>query len=409
MKLRIGMMILILFATMSSMVALGLGVVLWQMTAIESSAAPPPRQVSQSGSAGIQNVPGANTIQMIETERYQVAVTETLRGLNHPWGMAILPDGDWLITERYGGIKRFNPQKNSLNFITNMPESVQEGQGGLLDIVLSPDFGQDNLVYLSYAAPVQGSDNPDNASLRVMRARLVDNRLSDSKILFDKGAVSDSSIHFGGRMVFDCDGKLVVTLGERGNMAMAQQPDVMHGRIIRIDPTGETPFEVISMGHRNPQGLALAKPSCRIWESEHGPRGGDEINLIEAGKNYGWPVITYGIDYDGSVISTETHKDGMEQPRFYFVPSPALAGMGFYNGKMFPDWRGNLFVTALAGESLFRLVIEDDNIIHVEKMLENRFGRLRNILEDRDGSLLILTDSDDGKIIRITPVREQNR
>jgi glucose/arabinose dehydrogenase len=335
-------------------------------------------------------------------------------GLAHPWGLAFLPDGRLLVTERPGRLRLLSRQGRASPPIAGVPEVYASGQGGLLDVALAPDFANSSWLYLSYAEPRGGGKN----GTTVARAKLVaageGARLEDTQVIFRQQPAYASSHHFGSRLVFMPDGSLFVTAGERfSQREEAQNPSNHIGKLMRLEPDGaaypDNPKppgwrpEVWSIGHRNVQAAALNPASGKLWTVEHGARGGDEINIPEAGKNYGWPVISYGRNYDGSKIGVGTRKAGLEQPVYYWDPSIAPSGAAFYTGRLFPEWQGNLFVGALAGQALHRLVLDGDKVVGEEILLSDLGARIRDVREGADGALWLLTDEDNGRVLRLVP------
>ena len=358
---------------------------------------------------------GAVEAQTFETDKHRIVVETLARDLNHPWGLAFLPDGGMLITERVGRLRLYANGRLSKP-IPGVPKVWVEGQGGLLDVALDPDFDQNSTIYLSYSEP--SATDEDDAGTAIARARLrraPKLRLEDVKVLFSQNRQSDTSRHFGSRMVMARDGRLFFTIGDRGERPRAQDPFDHAGSVLRINRDGsvpkDNPFadakkaapEIWSTGHRNPQGAALNPADGRLWTVEHGARGGDELNRPQAGLNYGWPVISYGRHYWGGSIGDGTHKEGMEQPVFYWDPSIAPSGLAFYDGTRFPNWRGNLFVGSLKFELLVRLEIEQGRVTLEERMLQGAFGRIRDVRQGPDGLIYLLTDSDDGRLLRLRP------
>lgn len=344
-----------------------------------------------------------------------VNVTTLVKNLEHPWGMAFLPDGRLLITERPGRLRIYSKGKVSPP-ISGIPAVYANGQGGLLDVEIDPDFPKNQLVYLTYAEA--GADNM--AGTAVIRGKLNGYVLENTRLLFRQTPKLSSGAHFGSRLVFDKSGSLFVTLGENNNRITAQYLDHHQGKVIRIKPDGsfpeDNPFtgkgdarpEIWSYGHRNPQGAALNPWTGKLWVHEHGPKGGDEINIPRAGKNYGWPKITYGINYNGLDIpeAVSNKAPGMEQPIYYWVPSIAPSGMTFYDGDRQGPWHGNLFVGALAGQMLVRLEIRDDKIIREERLLKELGYRIRDVQAGPDGSLYLITDAANGKLLKIDPPKK---
>lgn len=338
------------------------------------------------------------------------------KGLVNPWALAFLPDGRALVTERPGRLRIANLRTGTLSGpITGLPALAARGQGGLLGLALSPQFATNHEVFLCFAEAREGGTGTS-----VFRAKLAANgaSLESGSVIFRQMPVGNTTRHFGCRLVFDKGGNLFVTLGDRGNMSdEAQNLDNHIGKVIRIRPDGsappDNPFvgkpgarpEIWSYGHRNVQGATLHPETGALYTAEHGSRGGDEINRPEAGRNYGWPVITYGVDYSGAKIGIGTHKDGMEQPLFYWDPSIAPSGAAFYTGDKFPAWRGSLITGALAGSLITRLEIKGNQIISETRYLESYGKRIRDVVQGPDGYLYLLTDEPDGALLRLVPGR----
>ncbi|MGD1879241.1 MAG: PQQ-dependent sugar dehydrogenase [Kiloniellaceae bacterium] len=339
------------------------------------------------------------------------------RGLDHPWGMAFLPDegpggGGILITERSGALRLYQNGALQRAAVDGVPRVAARGQGGLLDIALHPGFIDNGLIYLSYAG---GAGN--EAGTEVARARFDGSALQDLEVIFRARPKTPGAAHYGGRLAFAPDGTLYVSLGDRRTyMAEAQRTTSHLGGIMRLNDDGsvpdDNPFvghadalpEIFSYGHRNVQGMAVHPETGAVWAHEHGPRGGDEVNILKAGANYGWPAITYGIDYSGTVISDKTEAPGMEQPVVYWVPSIAPSGMAFYDGDAFPEWKGDLFVGALAGRHLRRLELDGNTVTEQEQLLTDLSDRIRDVRAGPDGALYLLTDSPRGSLLRLEPV-----
>ncbi len=332
-------------------------------------------------------------------------------GLEHPWAMAFLPDGRMLVTERPGRLRIIENGKLNPAPIKGLPNITAEGQGGLLDVALHPDYKNNGWLYLSYSEPDRGG-----LGTAVARAKLNGMKLSDTEVIFRMQPKSRGGRHFGSRLVFDRDNFLYITVGERGDRQRAQRLDDHAGSVIRLHDDGripaDNPFvknkkskaEIFSYGHRNPQGMTLHPETGQVWIHEHGPQGGDEINLIQPGRNYGWPVITYGVNYViGTKIGEGTHKAGMEQPLYQWTPSIAPSGMAFYTGDKFPGWRNNLFVGSLKFQLLVRLELNGTEIIKEERLLERALGRIRDVRSGPDGFLYLLTDENDGSLVRLEP------
>lgn len=330
-------------------------------------------------------------------------------GLDIPWGLGFLPDGDLLITERSGDFYRYDDQ-NGLQGISGVPEVRASGQGGLLDVVVHPDFEENHYIYVSFSKP-----DGLNGTTAVMRGRLEGTQLMDTAIIFKAEPSVITRHHFGSRLVFDRDGYLYVTVGDRGRRDEHPQFLTNHcGKVHRIHDDGSIPADnpfvdtqgavgsIWSYGHRNPQGLALHPITGEIWENEHGPRGGDEINHIQKGNNYGWPEITYGINYTGTVITTETHMEGMEQPVTYWVPSIAACGMAIVGEGVYPGWEGDIFSGSLRFGYLHRTIMEGNEVQGEEKLLKG-LGRLREVEVGPDGYLYV-TKEDPGYVLRLVPL-----
>lgn len=328
--------------------------------------------------------------------------------LSIPWGLAFLPDGRMLVTERRGRMNIIDPASGQSIRLEGLPPIADGGQGGLLDVALHPDYAQNGWIYFSYSTQVRRK-----RTTRVARAKLTGNSLTGLEVLFTAEPYFGTRHHFGSRLVLDGRGYLFITVGDRRNRHEAQALTGHMGKVIRLHDDGRVPdsnpfagqtgarAEIYSYGHRNPQGLALHPETSELWEHEHGPRGGDEVNVIYPGRNYGWPVITYGKEYIGGRIGEGTHKAGMEQPVKYYVPSIAPSGMAFYTGERFPGWRGNLFIGAMVLEHLNRLVLDGQRVVDEERLLTELEFRVRNVVQGPDGLLYLLVDK--GMILRLSP------
>ncbi len=348
----------------------------------------------------------------ITTKSHDITVHEIVSGLEYPWGMAFIDENTILVTEREGALRIIRDGTVS-EPISGLPDNVfVRGQGGMLDVALHPDYATNNLIYFSYAGEGEGGANTE-----VARATLNGNALENVEVIFRADPKTGGANHYGSRLLFLADGTLLITLGERYNyLDEAQSTANHHGTTIRINDDGtipqDNPFigqegaksEIYTYGHRNAQGVIQHPETGAIWLHEHGPRGGDEVNILKPGANYGWPAITYGIDYSGLKISDKTHMPGMEQPVIHWTPSIAPCGMAYYNGDKFPNWQGNIFVGALAKTHLRRLVIDGDQVVEQEVLLDG-FGRVRDVEAGPDGYLYILKDSFDGGLFRIEPAK----
>lgn len=353
---------------------------------------------------------GPAAAETLSSERHDFRVVTVAEGLEHPWGLAFLPNGDMLVTERPGRLRVIRQGALDPTPVAGLPEISPGGQGGLLDVILHPNFADNRLIYLSYAAASVRGKGTD-----VARARFADGRLTDLETIFSMRPTSSGSKHFGSRLAFGPDGTLYITAGERGDPDRAQDLGDHAGSVIRITEDGavppDNPFagrsdarpEIFSYGHRNPQGMTVHPETGDLWAVEHGPKGGDELNLLRRGSNYGWPVITYGKSYAGFPIGEGTENPGMAQPVRYWVPSISPSGLAFYTGEAFPAWRGNLFLGALSGQALVRLELEEDRVVHEERLLQDLAARIRDVRDGPDGSLYLLTDSSNGRLLRLDP------
>jgi glucose/arabinose dehydrogenase len=343
----------------------------------------------------------------------ELEVRTIARGLVHPWALTFLPDGKMLVTERPGRMRLVTAEGQVSPPLKGVPEVWASGQGGLLDVVADKSFAQNKTIYFCYAERTDGGGRTT-----VTRAKLNDGngRLDEVKIIFRQQGPLSSGNHYGCRIAQADDGNLFVALGDHfTHRDQAQNLGNHLGKIVRIAPDGSVPAgnpfagranakpEIWSYGHRNVQALAINPATAEPWEIEHGPRGGDEVNVAGKGKNYGWPVIGYGIDYSGAKIHDATAKDGMEQPLKYWVPSIAPSGMAFYTGKLFPKWNGSLFTGALRGAMLVRLTLNGNTVTSEERLLQNLHERIRDVRQGPDGALWLLTDSSNGRVLRVAP------
>ncbi|MGP6459756.1 PQQ-dependent sugar dehydrogenase [Pseudomonas parakoreensis] len=353
--------------------------------------------------------------QELQSEQGTLEVTTITQGLEHPWALAFLPDRQgMLVTERPGSLRVITADGKRSEPVSGVPKVWAKGQGGLLDVVLSPDFRQDRLVYLSYS---EGGGAGDKAGTAVGRGRLSDDlkTISDFKVIFRQEPKLSTGNHFGSRLVFDRDGYLFITLGENNDRPTAQDLDKLQGKVVRIFPDGKVPDdnpfvgqsgvrpEIWSYGHRNPQGAALNPWNGTLWENEHGPRGGDEVNIIERGKNYGWPLATHGINYSLQPIPEAKGKsvEGAVDPHHVWEKSPGVSGMAFYDADRFKPWQQNLFIGALVSQDLIRLQFDGDKVVHEERLLGELKQRIRDVRQGPDGYLYVLTDEQDGALYKI--------
>lgn len=366
--------------------------------------------------AGAETATAAQT-NAPDAPKTKLTVTVVTDKLSHPWGLQVLPDGRYLVTERGGTMRVVTPEGAVTAPIDGMPNVVDKGQGGLLDVLLAADYKSTGTIFFSYAEPRGNFRN----GTTVVKAKLVlegqSGRIEDGTIIFRQEPGATGFHHFGSRLLFDNSGALLITTGERSTLSELSQDLGTHlGKVIRIMPDGsvppDNPFvkdddkrpEVWSYGHRNMQGAAYDRETGTLWVTEHGPRGGDELNRVEKGKNYGWPVITYGVQYSGAKVGAGiTAKDGMEQPVYYWKPSIGTSGLALYTGDLFKDWKGNLLAGGLAKPRLERLVLKDGAVTAKEVLLSDRGERVRDVRVAPDGAVLVLTDGEPGKLLRLTP------
>lgn len=352
--------------------------------------------------------------QTFKSEEGTLTVDTVANGLRTPWALAFLPGGqDMLVTERPGNLRVINAEGKVGPAINGVPKVWAEGQGGLLDVALSPEFAKDRTVYLSYAE--EGSDG--KAGTAVGRGQLSTDRarLENFTVIFRQQPKLSVGNHFGSRLVFDRNGYLFIALGENNQRSTAQDLDKLQGKVVRILPDGEVPKDnpfygqknvrpdIWSFGHRNQQGAALNPWTGALWTNEHGPRGGDEINIPKPGKNYGWPIATHGINYSMLPIpeAKGKHVDGMVDPNHVWEKSPGVSGMAFYDSPVFTAWDHNLFIGALATQELIRLQLEGDKVVHEERLLGDLKARIRDVRVGPDGYLYVLTDDKDGELLKV--------
>lgn len=354
----------------------------------------------------------AVTLKSSKTESYLVKLVILTDRLDFPWGIAFMPDASMLVTERPGRLRIVYPDGSMRRDpVKGLPPIVEVGQGGLMDVALHPRFAENQLVFLSYVA------REGNAvGTEVLRGRLSENRLEDVQVIFRMQPKSRSGVHFGSRLAFDRANHLFVTLGDRGAKDRAQNLDDDAGSIVRLNDDGSIPPDnpfvsragahpaIYAYGNRNVQGAAIHPVTGELWIHEHGPQGGDELNVVRAGANYGWPAVSYGVNYGvGTRIGEGTQKPGTEQPVHVWVPSIAPSGMAFYTGDAFPRWKNNLLVGGLRGRTLVRLVLDGERVLSEERMLTNELGRIRDVRVGPDGMVYLLIDSDHGLLVRVEP------
>lgn len=340
---------------------------------------------------------GETVVDRIDSAAASFRVVRLLDNLDHPWSMSWLSPDEALIAARPGRLYRWRKGDDDITAVANLPAVAASGQGGLFDVKPAPDFDRTGRLALAYAAAGAGG-----AATRVAEARLAGDRLVGLRVLFDATPRSGGSRHFGGRLRFDRSGALYASFGDRGDRERAQNPNDPAGSVYVFRP-GQAP-KLFTMGHRNPQGMAVHPETGAIWIHEHGPRGGDEVNLLAEGANYGWPRVTYGREYAGGRIADSGTGPGFEAPLHYWVPSIAPSGMDFYAGDAFPGWRASLFVGALRAELLARLTLDGDRVVDEERLLEGAIGRIREVSVGPDGLIYLLTDAEDGGLFRLEPL-----
>ena len=356
--------------------------------------------------------PAAVAQQTFPSSAGPLRVETVAHGLVHPWSLAFLPDGRMLVTERPGRMRIVGKDGKLSPPLAGVPEVYARGQAGLMDVILANDFARSHAIFFCYDEPHDGG-----ARIAVARARLEDKGLGDVTIIFRQKGPADHGLNTGCRMVQDKDNNLFVTLGDHFSDAkMAQTLDNDIGKLIRITPEGKAPSdnpfvgkqgalpEIWAYGLRNPEGLAFNPWNGQLWEQEHGPKGGDEINVIRKGGNYGWPVVSYGVNYDGTPVGTgKRHHAGMIDPIWHWTPSIAPSGMAFYTGKLFRKWQGSLFNRALKFELVSRLALDGDRVVKEERILHGLHARIRDVRQGPDGALYLLTDEEHGRILRVVP------
>ncbi|GGM02018.1 hypothetical protein GCM10009425_11550 [Pseudomonas asuensis] len=349
------------------------------------------------------------------SEKGTISVEVVSKGLDHPWALTFLPDAQsMLVTERPGRLRVLKLDGSLSDPLAGLPDVYNRSQGGLMDVALSPSFTEDRFVYLSYS---EGGGDGDKAGTAVGRGKLSTDmtRVEGFTVIFRQEPKLSTGAHFGSRLVFDREGHLFIALGENNQRMTAQELDKLQGKLVRINADGtipnDNPFigtsgarpEIWSYGHRNQQGAALNPWTGQVWTNEHGPRGGDEVNIPLAGKNYGWPIATHGINYSYAPIPEAKGKDvqGTEQPLYVWEKSPGISGMAFYSADRFPAWKKSVFIGALAQENLIRLQLEGDKVVHEERLLEQKGARIRDVRQGPDGYLYVLTDSSEGEVLKV--------
>ena len=384
----------------------------WEMVSLTSR-----RSLMAAGVAvTLVGGPAQGADPVFESEHHRFKLITLTRGLEYPWGLAFLPDGGMLITERAGRLRRVSPTGELDDVpVSGVPPVVARGQGGLLDVARHPEFDRNALIYLTYSGAGRGG-----AGTEVARGRLGGGALTDVEVIFRASPKVSGGRHFGSRLLFAPDGMLLVTLGDRGDREQAQNTRNHLGSVVRIAADGSVPTnnpalgssgsspEIYTFGHRNVQGIAIDRATGRIFTEEHGPQGGDEINLLQAGVNYGWPVITYGVNYgSGTRIGEGSAKAAMAQPIHQWTPSIAPSGLAFYDGDKFPRWRGNLFAGALKFQLLSRLELEGDRVVREERLLEGEVGRVRDVRTGPDGFIYLLAGGSNGTLLRLEPADDE--
>ena len=358
----------------------------------------------------------------VHTLDYELRIEILAEGLDIPWSIAFTRPGNALITERPGNIRQLLAGQLLDEPVRDLPQVVHEGQGGLLDIAIDPEYSENGWIYLAYShslPPLSGEGRP-LAMTRIVRGQIENNRWTQQQTVFEAPGETYQGTrhHYGSRIAFDAQNRLYFSVGDRGQGHKAQELSQPNGKIHRINRDGSTPLDnpfltqygalpsIYSFGHRNPQGLAIHPESGDIWASEHGPMGGDELNRVEAGQNYGWPVITYGRNYDGGIVSEWTAKPGLKQPRLYWKPSIAVCGIDFVQGNQFPRWKNHLLVGALKYEEVRLLNIVEGEVLHQEIILKN-IGRVRDVACGPEGAIYVVTNGP-GMVLRLTPIRDLN-
>lgn len=373
--------------------------------------------VSAYAFVNLQKAPVQFTENVIQSEKLTFRVDTIAKDLGVTWGMAFLPNGDILFTEREGTLRLIHDGQLDPKPIGGVPEVKAKGQGGLFDLELHPNYAENGWIYLSFASPAKPGEEGEGANTEFIRARLKDHELVDQQRIFKGSPNYETNHHYGARIEFDREGYLYLSIGDRGGRDEVQTRANYRGRILRLNDDGsipkDNPFindptakpEIFSYGHRNPQGLSMNPTTGDIWEAEHGPQGGDEVNIIHGGRNYGWPVITYGINYDNTIITEEFARKGMEQPILYWKPSIAPCGIDFVESDLYgAAWKGNLLVSSMKFQYLNRCEVQNDRIVHEEKLLEG-IGRIRVVRQSPDGYIYVGVEGP-GMIVKLVPIAQ---
>jgi glucose/arabinose dehydrogenase len=405
-----------------SALAIAAGAVVLSVTAGLAQQAPPAGAQGAPAAGGRQGqppnpfprppaLPFPDAAQVVESSVQSVRVVPMLKGLQSPWSLAFLPNGDMLITEKPGRLRIARGGTLDPQPIAGTPQVWANGQGGLLEVALHPNYAQNQIIYLTYSKPGE----KDTATTALARGKFDGKTLTDLKDIFVADNYNTGGAHFGSKLAFGRDGMLYMTIGERNDRNRAQNTNIHGGKVLRLKDDGtvpaDNPFvgktgykpEIYSYGHRNLQGLAFHPTTGELWETEHGPQGGDELNLIQAGKNYGWPVITHGREYSGEIISAQPAREGIEQPFAYWSPSPGFSGMAFYSGDKFPRWKDQWFLGALAGQGVYRVGINERGLMGRELLFNSLRQRIRDVRQGPDGFLYLVVDANPGGILRIEP------
>ncbi|WP_202922354.1 PQQ-dependent sugar dehydrogenase [Pseudoxanthomonas koreensis] len=368
---------------------------------------------AQETAAATPAAPAAEPARAVASEQGEAKLTVLARGLSHPWAVAPLPEGGFLVTERGGNLRRIGADGSVSAPLAGVPAVAARGQGGLLDVALAPDFAQSRRIYLSYAE----ADGSGLSGTTAAYATLGDAGLGEVTVFYRQEPKLNAENHFGSRFAFDGQGHVFISQGERTERPLAHQLDKLQGKLVRLDLDGSVPAdnpfvgqagarpEIWSYGHRNSQGLAFDPRTGKLGESEHGPRGGDEVNLPQPGRNYGWPLVTHGINYSGQPIpeAVGKEKEGMEPAHFVFEVSPGLSGMAFYTGQPGKPWNDSLFLGSLAQRNLIRLQLDGDRVVAEERLLQDLGERIRDVRVAADGNLYLVTDEADGKLLKLEP------